>query len=549
MTTNNYIFRAALPIIPLVLCILGGLTACEEPPPLISSINPRIGAPGDILTISGKNFGESQDKSYVTIAQIFPTMSSYVAWTDTAITLRLPEFGESAMVYIQRGNTKSNPVLISNRTGLPRPVSGSGGGKSPRILSLEPGTAIIGALVIIQGNNFGSARDGGGVFFTREQNPARPDAAPRWVEVFDTESGYELWSDREIQVRVPDGAAGGNLEVRTPRGNSEQFFFEITDKPGTKFFGDKQNYTLSYTMELRTGKTPVPHALYLWFPRPALFASQPAVQLLPSIRAPFMENYRGTTLFRFNELSPDTSMEITLSFLVEVYAVTTTVRESQIKPGGSFPVETVYTLPSPLIPSDHDLIKAHATTLAGRERNPYLKARRIYDWLITQGGIRWEPLDGGAPEALDQKQTDPYGAALLFCALARAAGIPALPVSGVLVDRSLRARDHYWAEFWIDGFGWVPLDPALGAGAAPADFALREDRAAYYFGNMDNRHIAFSRGETVLSQMEVRGKTVTRERGFALQNIWEESSGGLDYDSQWGNVIITRTEDSVSPEP
>jgi hypothetical protein len=129
--------------------------------------------------------------------------------------------------------------------------------------------------------------------------------------------------------------------------------------------------------------------------------------------------------------------------------------------------------------------------------------------------------------------------------MARAGGIPALPVSGVLIGQSQEVIRHYWAEFWIDGFGWIPLDPTLGTGAIPADFAfaLRQDRAAYYFGNMDNRHIAFSRGERVLSQMEVRGKTVAREQNFALQNIWEESSGGITYDSQWGDIIITQIEE------
>jgi transglutaminase-like putative cysteine protease len=543
MTTSNYKFKIVrLSVIFLFLYIVGGLTACGDPPPVILSVSPRTGIPGEILTISGRNFGEIQDKSYVTIAHIFPTMSSYTEWTDTKITLRLPEFGESAMVYIQRGNKKSNPALISNRATLPQPVSGSDGDKSPRILSVEPEAAVIGALIIIQGRNFGSVRDTSGVFFTRENSPDLLNEVPLWVEVFDTEFGYELWNDREIQVRIPDGVTSGNLEVRTPWGNSEQFFFEIVDKPGVKVFGDKRTYTLLYTVNLQTKEAPAPNSLYLWFPRPVFSSSQPSVELLSWTKVPFIENYRGTTLFKFNELPPYTATEISLSFRLETYAVTTNIRESLIKQSGTFPVETVYTLPGLLIPSDHTLIKAHTNTVIGQEKNPYLKARKIYDWLITQGGIQRNPVTGNVLEALDRKQTDPYGAALFFCAMARAGGIPALPVSGVLVDQSQKTIRHYWAEFWIDGFGWIPLDPALGAGAAPDDFPLREDRAAYYFGNMDNRHITFSRGERVLSQMEVRGKTVVRERDFALQNIWEESSGGLEYDSQWSDVIITQVE-------
>jgi transglutaminase-like putative cysteine protease len=497
-----------------------------------------------MLTIVGTNFGEVQDKSYVTIAQVFPTMSSYIEWTDTKISLRLPEFGESALIYVQRGDKKSNPSLISNRTTLPQPVSGSDGDKSPRILSVEPGSAVIGTLIIIQGSNFGSSRGTSGVFFTRDA-ASPPGNSPFWLEAFDSNFGYELWSDREIQVRVPDGAVSGDLEIRTSRGNSDPFFFEITNKPGTKVFEEKQAYTLNYTVGIQTREASVPHSLYLWLPRPVLSSSQPLVQLLSWSRVPFMENYRETVLFKYNDLAPYTTTETTLSFRLEVYAVTTNIKESLIRESGTFPVETVYTLPGPLIPSDHALIKTHTNTIIGREKNPYLKARKIYEWLITHGGIRWEPVSGGVLEALDRKRTDPYGAALFFCAMARAGGIPALPVSGVLIGRSQEAIRHYWAEFWIDGFGWVPLDPALGTGAVPADFAfaLRQDRAAYYFGNMDNRHIAFSRGERLLSQMEVRGKTVARERDFALQNIWEESSGDITYDSQWGDVIITLIEE------
>jgi transglutaminase-like putative cysteine protease len=113
-------------------------------------------------------------------------------------------------------------------------------------------------------------------------------------------------------------------------------------------------------------------------------------------------------------------------------------------------------------------------------------------------------------------------------------------VAGVLVDRNRQVIRHYWAEFWIDGFGWIPLDPALGAGAAPDSFNLRQDRAAYYFGNLDNQRIAFSRGERTLFQMDPRGRAAVHPRSFALQNLWEEAVGGIEsYSSLWGDVTIT----------
>jgi transglutaminase-like putative cysteine protease len=260
-----------------------------------------------------------------------------------------------------------------------------------------------------------------------------------------------------------------------------------------------------------------------------------------------VDNHRGTSLFKLGDLGSGAGAGISLSYLVEVYAIESAVRSQQIRTGSrASPIENAFTLPSPFIPSKDPAVVKQASALCGREQNPYIKARRIYEWLIAEGGIQAEPLQdspgGGEPvlEALENRRADPYLASLLFCALARAAGVPAIPAAGVLVDRLSAARRHYWAEFWIEGFGWIPLDPALGAGAAPPSFSLREDAAAYYFGNLDNQRIAFSRGQTVLSPMDPRGRTAARNRDYALQNLWEEASGGLEsYSSLWSDVTIS----------
>jgi transglutaminase-like putative cysteine protease len=227
---------------------------------------------------------------------------------------------------------------------------------------------------------------------------------------------------------------------------------------------------------------------------------------------------------------------VTLSYLVEVYAVETTINANSIVIGGragSAPVTAAYTAPSALIPSDDPRIKEQSAAIVGREQNPFTKARRIYNYLLAEGGIQREtPFPGDLLEALENKKADPYSAALLFCALARSAGIPAIPVSGVLLDRNRAFSRHYWAEFWIDGFGWVPVDPALGAEAGP-------DNANYYFGSLDNQRIVFSRGFTTLSQMDPRGRVAIRERDYALQNLWEEAVGGLkSYSSLWSDIIL-----------
>ncbi|MDR2103876.1 MAG: IPT/TIG domain-containing protein [Treponema sp.] len=524
--------------LPLLFC------SCKEKAPLILSIEPPMGMIGEILTIRGENFGSPGDESYITIGGIPPTGSSYIEWRDDYISLKVPEFGEAGLVYVHRGGEKSNPMLFSNRATLPLPMERDEVGIGPRIFSVNPPSGPIGSLITIKGSGFGSSREESGVFFAwnAESSLAAPaetrDAES--IEVFDAEFGYDLWSEREIRVRVPDGAVSGNLEVRTTRGNSQAVFFEITGKSGTKTFKDKWTYTLSYSVDIQTAGTSLPNTLYLWVPHPVTSSSQRNTQLLSRSREPFVDNYRGTTLFQLTDLAPMSRERISQSYLVTVYAIETSIKSPRVRSDTASPIAAVHTQPSNLIPSDDPRVAEQTKILIGREADPYEKARKIYQWLIRDGRIQWGFLSGGITDALEQGQMDPYTASLLFCAMARAAGIPAIPVSGVLVNRSLTASRHYWAEFWLEGFGWVPLDPALGAGAAPPSFILREDRASYYFGNLDNQRIAFSRGQTVLSQMDPRGRLAAHNRDYALQNLWEEAVGGLEsYSSLWSDVTIS----------
>ena len=526
----------------VVLLSLG----CKEEGPRISEISPRIGMMGEVLTIRGENFGDEQDESYVTIAGIAPTSSSYIEWKDNRISLRVPEFGESGLVYVYRGTRKSNPALFSNQAAIPEPVSQEQAGIGPQILSVTPASGAIGQLVSITGNNFGASREGSGVYFAwgAEAPASAPlgTGGPVWVEVFDSDLGYDLWGEREIRVRVPDGAITGSLEVRTPRGASRPQFFDVTGKPGTKVYKDKRIYVLSYSVDIQVREASSSNSLYLWIPQPIISASQRNPEILSRSAEPYIENYRGVSLYRFRDLKADSGAGIALSYSVEVYAVETSLNPSQIRiPRQDSPsfMAATYTAPSSLIPSDDSEVRRYSQAIIGKEQNPYLKAQRIYEWLLKEGNIQWEALNGGARDGLVKKQADPYMAALLFCALARAGGVPAQPVAGILADKAQGAFRHFWAEFWIDGAGWIPADPALGAGAVPPSFTLMQDHRTYYFGSLDSQHIAFSRGQVSLSRMDPRGRTAVRERDYALQSLWEEAVGGIEsYSSLWSDVTI-----------
>jgi len=533
------------------LFLLAGiaLTGCRLQTPTIHAIRPQIIAMGEPVTITGAHFGKERNESYVTIAGVQPTNRAYIGWSDNEITLRIPELGEAGLIYVYVKGKKSNGVLFANRATVPVQVQGGETGAGPRVISVTPNAAAIGAPVSISGTGFGSSRGSGGVFFSwSAQASASAPAEARlleFAEASETDFGYELWTDREIRVRVPDGAAGGNMEVRTARGVSPPTAFDIAGRPGAKTLGGKRSYTISYSVDVKAGKAEAPNTLYLWIPHPAASSSQRNMELLQSSMEPFVENYRGVGLYKIDNMAANSEAQIRLSWKVDVYSVETKVQPQSIKVESNSPINEAYTQNTPALPSDDLRIKERAAAILGRERNPYLKAQRIYEWM-TGGEFTWDrQSNGDIFNMLQTKRADPYLAALLYCTLLRSAGVPCQPVAGVLVNRERQTINHYWAEFWIDGFGWIPVDPAMGsaaqgAGAIPDSFAVYEEQAGFYFGNIDSRRIAFSRGFTTLSPMDPHGRTVAHNRSYSLQNLREEVIGGIEsYSSLWGDITIT----------
>jgi len=549
MPLNNKPLRAALQALFSFLLF----TSCDTKFPVITSIDPKIGRMGDVITITGSNFGAEQEESYVTVAGIPPTTSSYYLWEDNLIMVRIPEFGESGLLYVHTNGRKSNGVLFSNSASVPKPVDGEELGLNPKITSISPQTGAPGTIITLTGSNFGVSQKGsltstlndGGVFFSWDYKSSSVNPyvvrEPEYIEVSEMEFGYVSWNTREIQIRVPDGAVSGNIEIRTKHGKSRPVSFETGGKPGVKNLIDKRSYTVSYSVDIRVLEATRPNTLYLWIPMPVNSPSQRNVTLVSRNIEPFLENYKGVILYKLENLGAGTSQSVNLSYNVDVYSVETEINPQSVKQENT-PLSAAYTQGSALIPAAIPQVKTIVSTVTGREQNPYIKARLLYNWILDNIQITGTPIlnSGNIEAAIEEKLADPYTAALLYTAMARAASIPCIPAAGVLIDRNGQTVRHYWAEFWIDGFGWIPVDPAMGAGVVSISQVSRENAANFYFGSMDNQRITFSRGEVVLSQMENGGRTVSRTQSYSLQNLWEEASGGLDsYTSLWGDVTIS----------
>jgi transglutaminase-like putative cysteine protease len=272
---------------------------------------------------------------------------------------------------------------------------------------------------------------------------------------------------------------------------------------------------------------------------PVNSSSQRNVTLVSRNTEPFLENYKGVSLYKLENLVERSGQNVILSFNVDVYSVETEINPQSVKQERT-PLFAAYTQGSDLIQAAIPKVRTTVNAIIGREQNPYIKAKMLYNWIIGNINITETPYNSGNIEAaIDEKRADSYTTALLYTAMARSAAIPCIPVAGVLIDGNGQTIRHYWAEFWIDDFGWIPVDPAMGAGTIVSQ-VRKEDATNYYFGNLDNQRITFSRGEVVLSQMESRGRTVSHTQSYSLQNLWEEASGGIDsYTSLWGDITIS----------
>jgi transglutaminase-like putative cysteine protease len=87
--------------------------------------------------------------------------------------------------------------------------------------------------------------------------------------------------------------------------------------------------------------------------------------------------------------------------------------------------------------------------------------QRLLDWTSTLKRNA-APRIPSAIRVLEARGGDPSEVTVLFVALARAVGLPARPVAGLLW-RDGRFYYHAWAEVYLGD--WVAVDPMLGTTA------------------------------------------------------------------------------------
>jgi transglutaminase-like putative cysteine protease len=124
---------------------------------------------------------------------------------------------------------------------------------------------------------------------------------------------------------------------------------------------------------------------------------------------------------------------------------------------------------------------------------PLDKARAIYDYVFTtmrydKTGEGWGR--GDVLYACDAKKGNCTDFHSLFIAMARSQGIPARFEIGFPLPPDKHSAEiagyHCWADFYIDGKGWIPVDIS--------EAWKHPEKRDYFFGSHDVNRVQFSMG-------------------------------------------------------
>jgi hypothetical protein len=521
------LFRTLVYLCVIALVCLGAffISVSSRVPPEIYSINPPITRAGETLTIDGTGFGSSRGTSVVSIGNGNITAARYLSWSDTRITLSLPPNVADGLVTVETSKGISAPKIFTNAENIPVAVRVDWTASVPVISGLDAAQAYPGLSITITGANFGVLRGSSQVLFAAPY-PMAPDARGEIPAIpADT---YDFWNDSEIRLRVPDGAASGPLRVKTGKGTSNFFHITVASPVGVKVFADRRIYVLRFDTDVSNAQVREGASLIIRMPRPLQSAPQPQAELEDCSPPPMIADFNNMLVHQIQlDGLGDKKIFFSHSFVVRVYAQRTEIDPLRVIPytAATRALFAPELAPDPLVKSDAPELTDLAGRIVQREANPWQQARLLYDYMIAAWQVLPElrPGESDVLYLLKEGLGDAYDFALVYCALLRAVGIPAVPVAGIVVTPDRVARSHWWVEFYLERYGWVP-----------ADVGRRS------FGSLEADHVAFSRGWKQVKSAIPNSHIVFRPRTYAFQSIWEESSAGAEqYSSFWNDPVVT----------
>ncbi len=245
-------------------------------------------------------------------------------------------------------------------------------------------------------------------------------------------------------------------------------------------------YTVRFTLRVKP-REPCSGKLRVWVPIPREDSINREVRILdaepqPKVVAP-PDHPQRTVYF---ELEDEYSVVLTYEYISYGFSV-------KLDPGKAYVDESSevfreYTVEKPPHIVFTDYLVSLTKSVVGDEKNPLLKAKKIWEWITTNVRYTYAQdyalYDSISEYVARNRRGDCGMQAILFITMARIAGIPARWQSGWYMN-PVKPGMHDWAQMHIEPYGWVYVDPSFGNKRRGEEW-----RNTFYFGSIEGYRLA-----------------------------------------------------------
>ena len=271
--------------------------------------------------------------------------------------------------------------------------------------------------------------------------------------------------------------------------------------------------SFSFTYQVHVPADPAAKSSHLWIPLPQNDAFQAVSNLdiessVPHSEGRDPEYHNSFAVFTPSAAQSAAGYDVTLLFnatrrehAVNIHSPALQ-NASAVTPSGD-PLMKRYLEPDKLVPLNGTIAELSRQQTAG-DTTQLQKARHIYDYVVAtmrydKTGEGWGR--GDAVWACTSKHGNCTDFHSLFIGMMRSAGIPARFEIGFPLPEGKTEGDiagyHCWAEFYVSGIGWIPVD----ASEAWKNPAKRE----YFFGAHDDNRVFFTYGRDLVLSPDQKG--------------------------------------------
>jgi transglutaminase-like putative cysteine protease len=267
-----------------------------------------------------------------------------------------------------------------------------------------------------------------------------------------------------------------------------------TNAPATRVF--------EFTYKAEIPQAPAgTKSLKIWLPYPKSDENQEIFDV--QVSAPpgatvYTEPRFGDSALYVAVDDPSGPIAVTLKYKVrrQEYLRKDFARVKQVVAGPLDPSVEEYLKADRLVPIDGKIKELSVEVTKGKKTD-LEKARAIYDYTLAnmkydKSGEGWGR--GDIFFACDAKRGNCTDFHALFIGLSRAAGIPArFSIGFPLPEKRGEAEIsgyHCWAEFYLKGYGWVPVDCS--------EAWKHPEKRDYFFGGHDENRVQLSTGRDLI---------------------------------------------------